>query len=269
MAGCTNPNAVNFDSAENVEDYSCLYLFKHNGTCHLFKDVQPEEVEDKSFTVSFSMKGNNWIFFHDYFPDMYIHTPDNNLWTLKDNVFYQHNSGEPGVYYDTTPKPFFIDLVFLSEIRKSLGMVGSDAFKQTGDMILNSVQWVSEYLDRGVDQPYKTLTHISIWDSYQHTGRVPMDKAFKALKNNTNRRTQGSWSFDKFRDILQSDGSQFLFDLFNDYKLDSTKVPTYIPWYNKKMMQDQWFCVRFEFDNLSGASIQVHDMIIQANKTDR
>lgn len=269
MAGCTNPNAVNFDSAQTVEDYSCLYLIKHNSVCHLFKDVLPDAIEDKSFTASFSMKGNNWVFFHDYFPDLYIHTPDDQLWTVKDNAFYQHNAGKPGVYYTDAPKPFFIDLVFASEIRHTLGMVGSDQFKQAGDMILNSVQWVTEYLDRGVDQPYKTLTHVAIWDSKQHTGRLPLDKVFKALKDNTSRRTQGAWSLNKFRDILQSDGSQFLLDVFKDYALDSTKVPLTIPWYNKKTLQDSWFCVRFEFDNLSGADIQVHDMIIQATKTDR
>jgi len=238
MAGCTNPNAVNFDSAQTVEDYSCLYLFKHNGTCHLFKDVLPDAIEDKSFTVSFSMKGNNWVFFHDYIPDLYIHTPDNNLWTLKDNQFYQHNVGKPGVYYDDQPRSFFIDVVFVSEIRKTLGMVGSDAFKQTGDMLLHSVQWMSEYLDNGAEQPYKTLTHISIWNSKQHTGRIPLDAQFRPLKSNKDRRTQGSWSLDKFRDVLQ-------------------------------MLQDQWFCIRFEFDNLSGATVQLHDMIIEAEKTDR
>lgn len=268
MAGCTNPNAVNYDNAEIVDNYSCLYLFKHNGTCHLFKDVLPDAIEDKSFTTSFSMKGNNWVFFHDYFPDMYFHTHDQ-LWTLKEGKYFKHNDGPPGVYHDDTPKPFFIDIVFTSEIHKRLGMVSSDAFKESGDMILGSVQWATEYLANGVDQPYKTLTHISIWDSTQHTGRIPMDKAFKALKNNTNRRTQGSWSFDKFRDILQYDGSQFILNIFNDYKLDSNKVPANISWYNRKMIQDQWFCVRFEFDNLRGASIQVHDMIIQATKADR
>lgn len=266
--GCINPAAVNYDSQAIVEDYSCLYLFKHNGQCHLFQDVLPTEIEDQSFTVSFSMKGNNWVFFHDYFPDLYIHTHEY-LYSLKDNAFYLHNEGQPGLYYSDQPKSFFIDCIFTTEIRRTLGMVGSDNFKQSGDLLLESVQWMSEYLQESAEQPYKTITHLSIWNSKQHTGRIALDQIFNKLQYKSIRRTQGSWSMNDFRDVLQANGSQFLLDIFNDYKLDPAIVPDRIPWYNRKTLQDQWFCVRFEFDNLSGAKVILHDMIIQAIKTDR
>lgn len=266
--GCTNPNAVNYNTGATVEDYSCLYLFKNNGNCHLFKDVLPGAIEDKSFTLSYSVLGNNWVFFHDYFADMYIHTHQY-LYSLKDNSIYKHNDGAPGVYYDPTPHPFFIDIVFTTEVRRKLGQVTSDIFRESGDLLLESVQWVTEFLQAKTEQPFQTLTHISIWDSKQHTGRLSTANAFKDLQFKTMRRTQGAWSFNDFRDVLQANGSAFLLDLFNDYKLDASQVPANIPWYNRKMLQDQWFCVRFEFDNTSGQQLLVHDMIIQAIKSDR
>lgn len=268
MNGCLNPNAVNYNSNATVEDFSCLYLFSNGNQCLLFKDVIPSQIEDKSFTLSYSMLGNSWVFFHDYYPDMYIHTHQY-LYSLKDSQFFKHHEGPPGVYYDGIPKSFFIDLVFTSEVRRTLGMVTSDYFKASGDMILESVQWVTEFLDNNTDQQYKTLTHISIWDSIQHTGRISLDQIFTDLQYKQMRRTQGNWSMNDFRDVLQSDGTPFLLDLFNNYQLDPTKVPPYTPWYNRKVIQDQWFTVRFEFDNTSGQQLLLHDMIIQALKTDR
>lgn len=269
MNGCLNPNAVNYDNGATVEDFSCLYLFSDtNGNCQLFKDVLPTSIEDQSITLSYSMIGNSWVFFHDYTPDMYVHTHDA-LYTLKNGGVFKHNSGLAGQFYSKTPNSFFIDIIFTMEVRRKLGQVPSDQFKESGDMLLESVQWVTEFLQSNTDQPYQTLTHIAIWNSKQHTGRIKLDNVFQDLKYKYMRRTQGNWSFDTFRDLLQANGSAFLLDIFEDYALDVTQVPQHIPWYNKKMLQDQWFCVRFEFDNTSGQQLLLHDMIIQAIKTDR
>lgn len=269
MNGCLNPQAVNYNSQSTVEDFSCLYLIKNAGNCYLFKDVLPNAIQDKSFTLSYSVLGGSWTFFHDYFPDLYIQTHQY-LYNVKDNTIFKHHEGVPGVYHDPSPKPFFIDMVFTTEIRRRLGMVGSDSFKESGDMILESVQWMTEVLQNNTDQIYQTLTHLSIWNSKQHTGRIPLDQKFTDLQYKQMRRTQGSWSMNDFRDLLQNNGTSFLLDLFNNYQLDITAVPTGpIPWYNKKTIQDQWFTVRFEFDNTSKSSILLHDMIIQAVKTNR
>src|SRR5579872_4737514 len=186
--GCLNPQAVNYNSAATVDDFSCLYLIKNAGQCHLFKDVLPSAIEDKSFTLSYSMLGSSWVFFHDYFPDLYLHTHQY-LYNIKDNIIYKHHEGAPGVYHSPTPNSFFIDVVFMTEIRRRLGMVGSDSFKESGDMILESVQWVTEVLENNTEQPFNTLTHISIWNSKQHTGRIPLDQVFKDLKYKQMRRT--------------------------------------------------------------------------------
>src|ERR1700757_4589572 len=113
IAGCTFPAATNYNSAADADDYSCIYLFKANGKCHLFKDVVPDEIIDKSFTLSYSIIGNSWVFFHDYLPDFYVHTREN-LYSIKENAHYKHHAGPPGVYYNpaTNPKSYFIDIIF-------------------------------------------------------------------------------------------------------------------------------------------------------------
>jgi hypothetical protein len=268
-SGCTNPIAVNYNPLVNNDDNSCLYLIKHNGVCNLFKDVQPELVEDRSFTLSYSVLGNCWVLFHDYTPDMYIHT-HTNLFSLKDQDIRKHHEGPPGDYLEGKVNPFFIDLTFMTEVRRRIGQVASDEFKEAGDMILEAVQWVTEYLQINVEQRQKTLTHITIWDSYQHSGRIALDTVQLTAESRQLRRTQGAWSFNDFRDLLDNQGEAFLQDLFNDYKLDPAALPTTpLAWYEQKQVQDSYFCIRFEFDNVSGNTMVIHDMIIQALKTDR
>lgn len=250
--GCLNPNAVNYDGTKTEEDYTCKYLFKHDGVCHLFKDVLPAAIEDKSFTLSYSINGQAWVFFHDYFPDMYIHNRES-LFSAKDNGVYKHHEGVAGKFYDTAKKSFFIDIVFPA---------GQDA-------ILQDVQWVTEYLSSNVDQRYSTLTHLSIWNSDQHTGRIPLTQVLDALNYNNSFRTKGQWSFDTLKDCLILNAGTFLGTLFSNFALDNTKVDPAPVWYQQKDMQDSWFCIRFEFDNTVDAKVIIHDTTVHALKSDR
>ena len=151
MTGCLNINAVNYNGLADTEDYSCKYLIKHAGICHLFQDVvPPTDLVDKSFTMSYSVKESSWVFFHDYIPDFYFHTREN-LFSIKEQKVYKHNDGHAGQYYSGT-KPFFIDIVFRGK----------------EDMLLESIQWVSEFLTSSTDLKFSTISHISIRNSIQH-----------------------------------------------------------------------------------------------------
>ena len=200
----------------------------------------------------------NWIFYHDYIPDFYFHTREQ-LWSLKDQGLYKHNSGPYGVYYNQKDiRPFFIDLVFSSD----------------SDLILETVQWITEVINQNVENSeteleWNTLTHISIWNSQQHSGRVALQDVFKNLKYQTHRRTQGQWSFDDFRNVLKDRGVKFLLDIFNDYALDLSKVDSYKSWYKKEILEDKYFVIRFEFDNSLNKQLILHDTTITAIKSDR
>jgi hypothetical protein len=222
--------------------------------CLAFEDVS--DLVDNSFTISYSVEGDSWVFFHDYIPDFYFHTRED-LYTLKDNVIYKHNEGKPGVYHDTTRKSFFIDIVF----------------KADGELLLETVNWISSVLEDSSDastvgSEWNTLTHISIWNSQQHTGRIALQDVFADLQYETSRRTNGQWSFNDFRNIVAARGTQFLLNIFQDYALDPTTSTTK-DWYDAEVLQDKYFVVRFEYDNSQEKQLILHDTTVKAVKTDR
>lgn len=258
-AGCKNPTAVNFNLAATSDDYSCIYLFENQGTCYEFIDVQPDLFEDKSFTLSYSILGGCWVFFHDYAPDMYIHTREN-VYALnnKQAMLYKMNAGPAGQYMNGTTESFFIDVIF----------------KDGGDMLLETISWITEFLagsNVNTDQFFQTLTHIAVWNSYQHTGRLALTQIWEDLEYNNIRRTKGEWVFDKIRDslIFTDNAADFIMDIFNNYAIIQNQVNEYPSWTDQAPLEDKWFTVRFEFDNSINAKVVLHDIAAQVLKKDR
>jgi hypothetical protein len=254
MNGCNQLSADNFDPTATGWDHSsCYYILKVLGTCLLFKDP---EMEDKSFTLSFSEEAKNWVFFHDFIPDFYLHTREN-LYNIKDQDMYVHNEGLYGKYYTDDIKSFFIDVVFRAD----------------EELTLETVNWVSSVLEDKKDlspigDEWNTLTHISVWNSQQHTGRIALKDVFADLQYETSRNLNGKWSFNDFRNVVTTRGTQFIKDLFNDYSLDPTMVSDKV-WYEKELLQDKYMIVRFEFDNSQQKQLLLHETSIQAIKANR
>lgn len=251
-AGCKNPRAINFDPTANPGNTSCVYMLKNQGDCHWFDDY--DELEDQSFTVSYSIIGGAWVFFHDYFPDMYFHTRLQ-LFNMKDTSVYKHHAGRPGLFHQLSndpKKPFFIDVVFQSD----------------KNMILETVNWMADFVNNETDQPFSTLTHITIWNSHQHTGKIALSK-LQNFKELTARNTKGEWVFNDFRNVLLNKGVVFLGSLFEDYAVVTAQADITQPWYKKELLIDKWFCVRFEFDNETNSQVILHDTTVQALKSDR
>lgn len=250
--GCTNPAAANYDPAADIEDYSCVYLNKVGNTCFQFEDVQPDQIVDESFTVSFSVEGENYVFFHDYIPDFYFSTREK-LHALKDNKIYHLNEGPMGVYFNPTPKPFFMDIVFRSQ----------------EEMTLNAISWVTEmYNALGAIIENRTFTHITIWNGYQCTGRIPLADTTELLGYNSKRKTMAQWSFNNFRNQLIERGGSFILDLFNNFAVDTSALGVK-PWYNQDLMEDNYFIIRLELDNLENLKLVYHESDIDANKSFR
>lgn len=248
ITGCTNPHALNYDPTADTEDYSCKYSYKKNG-CHAFTDVPAADITEQSFTLSFGLEKKDWIFFHDYIPDYYIHTRDR-LYNLKGKKIYRHNAGAPGVYHDGLPKSFFIDVIFNGE-----------------EMTLNTIEWITEILSP-TEEEFATLTHITVWTNQQCTGRIVISDVFQDLSYQP-RKTQTIWSFSDFRDKLAVRGTPFLTDLFANFAVDPTALSDTLPWYEQNLLENNWFCIRFEYDNISGKQIVLHGVDINASKSYR
>jgi hypothetical protein len=240
MIGCNNPAAANYLAGATEGDLSCLYTKNVNGTCYLFREAQDSVRED--FTASYSLLAGDWVFFHGYTPDHYIVARDQ-LYTLKDNELYKHNAGAYGMYYKNTPEPFFIDIVVTN--RK--------------EEILAALQWVTEVLDaNNKDKEHLTFTHVTVWNNYQCSGRVLLDNVFKDLSYATHRKSKGVWNFNDFRNVVTNNEESFLKDIFNDYSVDTTKISTTLPWYEKQLLMDDHFVIRLEYDNTQNYNIILH-----------
>lgn len=252
-----NPAAVNYDPSADADDGSCIYLVNVAGTCYQFQDYTG--ILDRSFTLSFALEGDNWVFFHDYIPDFYFHTREK-LHTIKNSKIYTHNEGPAGQYFpndegDTVKSPFFVDIVFRSE----------------EEMTLNSVKWVTEIMDRvsGLNEEFKTLTHITIWNAWQATGRIPLAQVFEALEVKNVRKTQSEWHFNDFRDLVISRGASIVGTLFQNFAINNGNINTEMPWYDRKLMEDKYFVIRFEFDNSEDKVVFLHDVDIDVTKSTR
>jgi hypothetical protein len=251
IRGCTNPSAKNYDPAATQDDGSCLYVLRHNGGCYGFADTPlPEE---ESFTVSYSILGNAWVFYHDYIPDFYFHTR-NRLYSVKGNQLYKHNEGASGVFYEDNPASFFIDVVFPSKL----------------DFQLHTVTWITELLNAvKTEQFFGTLTHISAWNAYQHSGRIPLAQVWEELAYKNIRRTKGEWSFNDFLNILQENPGEFLSSIFQNFLLNPGAIDNEAAWYDKAPLEDKWVCIRFEYDNSIDNTLLLHEANITGLNSDR
>lgn len=256
ILGCTNPAAANFNPNANQDDGSCVYVNKVAGTCYAFQDAAG--VEDQSFTLSWSLAGaNNWVFFHDFIPDYYFSVREQ-LFNLKSGQVYEHNAGNPGIYHDPTRiYPFFLDVVF--KARDS----------SNPELTLNAVNWITTVLNAdGSTAPFDTLTHITVWNSYQCSGRIALSQIFQDLQYEV-RKTAGSWSFDDFRNLLNNQGVAFLDTIFNNFAVLSGAIDPTLPWYEQELLEDDYFIIRFEFDNTSGKKIYLQETGIDTNQSFR
>lgn len=253
IALCTNPAAVNYNPQAKSDDGSCLYLESIGGVCYAFQDVDPSTLSDKSWTLSYSLVGQNWVFYHDYIPDFYF-SVRKKLYALSNNRILKFNAGNPGNYDGVSPKSFFIDVVFNSQ----------------EELTLNAINWMTSVINADdSDSPFETLTHITIWNSKQCTGRIPLSSVFSDLQYSTDRKTEGKWSFNDFRDKVATLGVQFLQDLFNNFAVIDAQLSDTLPWFSKQLLEDLYFVVRFEFDNVSTKKIYLEETGVDTNTSFR
>jgi len=250
MADCLDASAINYGEV----GLPCQYVEQVEGVCYLFEDITEDQLINKSFTLSYAIDGDNWVFYHDYIPDYYYLTRQKLFDTWHGNQLYEHNRGDMGDYHNGTGiKPFFIDIIFNTEIEATL----------------NSLSWVTEILTRAtkVNDEFSTLTHITIWNSWQATGRISLASVFETLETNNVAKTKAKWTFNDFRDLIATRGTAFLGTLFENFAIDPTVLDANLPWYEQRLLEDDHFIVRFEFDNSANKDVILHEIDVDVTKS--
>lgn len=285
MQGCTSPTAKNYDPSATEDDGSCVWLSNIEGTCYEFIEVPEDQVVDHSFTLSMALNPDTlqpvgWVFFHDYFPDAYVHTRDK-LLNLKNNIPFFQSAGPKGIYhFNTDPKPFFVDILFAGTpaLNEPPSARYQKSYKPYPSMVLNSVNWITEVRNTANDPIddnqralyLETITSVTIWNQYQTTGKINLTGGLATLQADmNNRNAEETWQFNEFRDVLDNLTDQFILDIFSDYRMDSTKLNTNLPWWQQRLIEGKYFIVRFEFDNNNNKQITLHDMDTDISKSYR
>lgn len=261
ILGCTNPTANNYDPSATQDDGSCVFLVAIGDNCYYFQETSPDDNEDQSFTLSYSLESDSWVFYHDYIPDFYIGTRKQ-LYTSKGSQIWEHNTGAPGQFYpkppivgtpDTTPYPFFVDLVF----------------NYSEEVLLDSIQWFTETLSAlGAVDEFATFTHITAWNSQQCTGKLPITDYTPYSLTGT-RKTVGEFSYNEFRDIVIDRSGQFVGDIFANFRPITAQLDAGMPWYDKRFLQSNYFIVRLEYDNVVVKQLSLHGADISGSPSVR
>lgn len=216
-------------------------VFIKDGKRYVFQKASG--LRDQSFTLSYDLESSSWVFFHDYIPDYYFSTR-RQLFTLNNNSLWLHNSSTRGSFYDKDVKnSFYIDMVF--------------SFEE--EVFLNSVQFLTKMLgDVSSITDWKSITHLTIWNDNQCTGRIPID----TLKNFVTgaSKSRSEYSINEFRDMVKSDVVDFLGDIFNDFRPLQGAIDNNKPWYEQSYLQDRYFIVRLEYDNQVDSEVSIHEV---------
>lgn len=215
------------------------------------KDIIEEE--DKSLTISFSVRDNAWICKHDYFPNHIFSTRKEFYLVHNSGLIegiYQHNVGDNGVFTGIKYKSY-IDVVF-----KQPNMVSK---------IFDSVNWKSEIIDSlGVNLKDRTITHIMIYNTTQCSDVITINTNTGSWFTPNTNNVQETWKFNDFRDIVKDKTLPFLDE---NNAVISSNINNNKNWFDKSLFIDKFVIIRFIYDNVVNNDIYISDVNVALRET--
>ena len=251
------------DNPHNGNGISMLEDIKNNRILMSFKTP----TQDFTWSYSNILNKGAWVSSHSYVPD-YGFSTRKNLFSFKDGLLFKHNSlTNKGIYYTQDKESSYIDVTFNPyNILSSDPRTGKRVFKDDS-IYLNTVSWNTDLLLNSISELYKTFTHLTVWNQYQHSGRMLLDYNDLLFTSNINsRNAETNWSTNAFRDLVKTKSLPFIQDIFNNFEEIQSNIDPTIPWYEQERFNNRWFTVRFEYDNTQNGTILMHSF--EVNKTD-
>lgn len=210
--------------------------------------------DSRSFTLSYFPQREYWVSYHDYIPDGYIAAYGKDIYSLKDGNLYFHKNGPKGVYYDTTPKSSFIDVVFNPEGRER--------------KIFQAIDWASVVIDDDlVSYVAETFDYVTLWNDNKQSDKIPISlKSSIADLGFTARKVETVWHLNTFRNIAQGN-TMTATDFYNDYT--PALVTTPVSWFRKSRFIDRYLICRLEYLNSYNKTLMLLDANISYRKSPR
>lgn len=169
--------------------------------------VNSGTIADQSFTLSYNLKHNYWVAFHDYIINSYAPSRDGLLGIINSSgttyayltsKLHKLNYADTYGRYPTITKAAFIDLVFDN--------------KSQSDELIENVSYHAEIISNGITLWDKTLTHLMLSTKQQCSGEITLAIQTWANQLTTGniKNVKGIWIINKFKDRLVSTNSSFL-----------------------------------------------------------
>jgi len=134
------------------------------------------QIGRQPFTLSYNEIRNQFISYHDYLPSSYISKGDYTFTTNPLNTsIYRQEKGEYNNFYGVK---------YSSTITLNVNP------EPNSECIFDNISYNSEVYINNADQPLTTLDHITAYNDYQSSGRIPLTVG----RNNNIRRKFRTWN---------------------------------------------------------------------------
>ncbi|RTK92592.1 MAG: hypothetical protein EKK61_03700 [Rickettsiales bacterium] len=246
---------LNIDNPFLSQGYTIAFDERYNRLIISKNVIEPE---DYRFTLSYSPilnEGNGgWVSFHDYYPDFISGNRSNLLIFNNDNFkVYKHNSKTRKTKYtDETPRLSYIDVVF------------NEAPLETKRF--DNFKWITVSELNNIISDKDTFTNIAIYNDNQFSGVIDLKDGGLFWHGKDVRNTEGTWNFNKFKDLLTNKTTLFKDDknFFILLSIDHNKA-----WFNKNKFISKYIIVRLINNNINQRNL--HLTLVGSNfiKSDR
>lgn len=226
---------------------------------------------DNSWTISYSLKGENWVSWHSYIPNFYVNVPEKFYsWKHGSNKLWRHNKlGHFQTYYGTY-KPHII------EYTSSSNPVTTRIWNHI--MLQTEAKTYNYDLRQYHDERYVTFNKAILYNSRQCSGEMDLvvkDEELggqdymmnQVINTNVNQsiidRNERDWLINDFRDIRidytkpiwNSNISSLQSEYFIDKILNTSTLDINKDWTQLESFRDKYLVVRLIFDKFANKKL--------------
>ena len=196
----------------------------------------PQYFENRSFTVSFSLKKKRWISYHPYFPSLFINLRTSFFSTINlgssdsASAIYEHNTGLSQTFYGNR-YPHIIEF--------SLAKGTVETWVTDTLSYISTVQTYNSTKREWYEVPNVTFSHLTVYNDTQLSGLLSLlvkdtqATAFQNIYPSATTalvdRTERTWNISEFSDYVDHSVQEPLFTS----EWSSSTIYSFNPWMDK------------------------------------